>query len=80
MMKEFIPMKEFQDAKRDFEFSSKQLSISLDLQRLDSISAEEQKRQIAASVERMKSEPDFIEEQYGKAVGEGSCRRDTFFV
>jgi HlyD family secretion protein len=48
-------MKEFQDAKRDFEFSSKQLSISLDLQRLDSISTEEQKRQIAASVERMKA-------------------------
>jgi HlyD family secretion protein len=48
-------LKEFQDAKRDFEFSSKQLSISLDLQRLDSISTEEQKRQIAASVERMKA-------------------------
>jgi HlyD family secretion protein len=48
-------LKEFEDAKRDFEFSTKQLSISLDLQRLDSISAEEQKRQIAASVERMKA-------------------------
>jgi HlyD family secretion protein len=48
-------LKEFEDAKRDFEFSTKQLSISLDLQRLDSISAEEQKRQIAASVERMKT-------------------------
>jgi HlyD family secretion protein len=48
-------LKEFEDAKRDFEYSTKQLSISLDLQRLDSISAEEQKRQIAASVERMKT-------------------------
>lgn len=48
-------LKEFEDAKRDYEFSTKQLSISLDLQRLDSISAEEQKRQIAASVERMKA-------------------------
>lgn len=48
-------LKEFEDAKRDFDFSTKQLSISLDLQRLDSISAEEQKRQIAASVERMKT-------------------------
>ena len=47
--------KEFEDAKRDFEFSTKQLSISLDLQRLDSISAEEQKKQIAASVDRMKA-------------------------
>ncbi|MCK9398620.1 MAG: HlyD family efflux transporter periplasmic adaptor subunit [Bacteroidales bacterium] len=48
-------LKEYQDAKRDFEFSSKQLSISLDLQRLDSISTEEQKRQISASVDRMKA-------------------------
>jgi HlyD family secretion protein len=48
-------LKEYQDAKRDFEFSSKQLTISLELQRLDSISAEEQKRQISASVERMRA-------------------------
>lgn len=48
-------LKEFEDAKRDFEYSGKQLSISLDLQRLDSISAEEQKRQIAASVDRMRA-------------------------
>jgi HlyD family secretion protein len=47
--------KQFQDAGRDYEFSSKQLVISLELQRLDSISAEEQKRQISASVERMKT-------------------------
>lgn len=48
-------LKEYQDAKRDFDFSSRQLIISLELQRLDSISAEEQKKQIAASVERMKT-------------------------
>jgi HlyD family secretion protein len=48
-------LKEFQDAKRDYDFSSKQLLISLELQRLDSISTEDQKRQIAASVERMKT-------------------------
>jgi HlyD family secretion protein len=48
-------LKEYQDAKRDHDFSKKQLIISLELQRLDSISAEEQKRQIAASVERMKA-------------------------
>jgi len=48
-------LKEYQDAKRDYEFSSKQLTISLELQRLDSISTEEQKRQIAASVERMRA-------------------------
>jgi len=48
-------LKEYQDALRDHEFSSKQLSISLELQRLDSISTEDQKRQISASVERMKT-------------------------
>jgi HlyD family secretion protein len=48
-------LKEFEDAKRDYDFSSKQLNISLELQRLDSISAEEQKKQIAASVERMRA-------------------------
>ncbi|HOX79081.1 MAG TPA: HlyD family efflux transporter periplasmic adaptor subunit [Bacteroidales bacterium] len=48
-------LKEYEDAKRDFDFSSKQLNISLELQRLDSISAEDQKRQIAASVDRMKT-------------------------
>jgi HlyD family secretion protein len=48
-------MKEYQDAKRDYDFSKKQLLISLELQRLDSISTEDQKRQISASVERMKT-------------------------
>jgi HlyD family secretion protein len=48
-------LKEYQDAKRDHDFSKKQLIISLELQRLDSISTEEQKRQIAASVERMRA-------------------------
>ncbi|MCU0369959.1 MAG: HlyD family efflux transporter periplasmic adaptor subunit [Bacteroidales bacterium] len=48
-------LKEYQDAKRDYDFSSKQLLISLELQRLDSVAAEEQKRQISASVERMKT-------------------------
>ena len=36
-------------------FPASSLSISLELQRLDSISTEEQKRQISASVERMKT-------------------------
>jgi HlyD family secretion protein len=48
-------LKEYQDAKRDHDFSKKQLLISLELQRLDSVSTEEQKRQISASVERMKT-------------------------
>jgi len=61
-------LKEFQDAKRDFDFSSKQLMISLELQRLDSISAEGQKRQIAASVERMKTNLKLLQSNMEKLV------------
>jgi HlyD family secretion protein len=48
-------LKQFEDARRDYDFSKRQLTISLELQRLDSISTEDQKRQIAASIERMKT-------------------------
>ncbi len=48
-------LKQFEDAKRDYDFSKRQLNISLELQRLDSISTEDQKRQISASIERMKA-------------------------
>jgi len=48
-------LKQFEDARRDYDFSNRQLNISLELQRLDSISAEGQKKQIAASVERMRA-------------------------
>lgn len=61
-------LKEFQDAKRDFDFSSKQLMISLELQRLDSISTEEQKRQIAASVERMRANLKLLQSNMEKLV------------
>ncbi len=50
-----ITPKEFEDAQRDYTFTYKQLKISLELQRLDSVSTEEQKRQINASIDRMNS-------------------------
>jgi HlyD family secretion protein len=46
-------LKQYEDAKRDYDYSVKQLNISLELQRLDSISAEGQKKQISASINRM---------------------------
>jgi HlyD family secretion protein len=61
-------LKEYQDAKRDHEFSKKQLLISLELQRLDSVSTEEQKRQIAASVERMKTNLSLLQSNMEKLL------------
>ena len=48
-----IAEKEFEDAKRDAEYTVKQLGISLKLQRLDSISREAQKIDIETSLRRM---------------------------
>ncbi|HOW26514.1 MAG TPA: HlyD family efflux transporter periplasmic adaptor subunit [Bacteroidales bacterium] len=48
-----ISTKEFEDSKRDYEFSMKQLTISLKLQRLDSLSTLDQERQIQQSIRRM---------------------------
>jgi HlyD family secretion protein len=48
-------LKQYEDSKRDYDYSLKQLKISLELQRLDSISAEDQKLQITASMNRMKT-------------------------
>ena len=48
-----ISTKEFEDAKRDHEFSMKQLTISLKLQRLDSLATVDQERQIQQSIRRM---------------------------
>jgi len=50
-----ISTKEFEDASRDFGFTVKQLNLSMELQRLDSIAAEDQKRQIDASIMRMQN-------------------------
>jgi HlyD family secretion protein len=61
-------LKEYEDAKRDYDFSKKQLLISLELQRLDSVSTEEQKRQIAASVERMKTNLSLLQSNMEKLL------------
>lgn len=50
-----ISLVEFENDKRDYDFTVKQLNISLELQRLDSISAEDQKKQINASIARMQN-------------------------
>ncbi len=50
---EVIADKEFEDAQRDFKFTRKQLEISLELQKLDSMSRQAQKRDIETSLNRM---------------------------
>jgi HlyD family secretion protein len=63
-----ISLKEYEDADRDYTFTMKQLSISLELQRLDSVSAEEQKRQINASIERMRANLTQLRENMEKLI------------
>lgn len=48
-----ISEKEFEDARRDYQYSLKQLEIALNLKRLDSISGVSQGKQISLSMERM---------------------------
>lgn len=50
-----ISLKEFEDAKRDFDYSLKQLQITLNLRKLDSISGVAQGAQISSSMERMRN-------------------------
>lgn len=50
-----ISDQEYEDAQRDFDLSMKQLQISLELQRLDSVSMVNQTRQINNSIERMQN-------------------------
>jgi HlyD family secretion protein len=63
-----ISVKEYEDSERDYDFTMKQLSISLELQRLDSLSAEEQKVQIDASVQRMRANLEQLRENMDKLV------------
>ena len=49
----YISDQEFEDARRGYNLTLKQLTISLELQRLDSISTVEQTRQINNSIKRM---------------------------
>lgn len=50
-----ISLKEYEDAKRDYEYALNQLNISLKLKRLDSISGVRQGQQINSSMERMQN-------------------------
>ncbi len=70
-----IADKEFEDAERDFIFTTKQLGISLELQKLDSISREAQKRDIETSLNRMQDNMRLLrrnmENAYVKAPANG---------
>ncbi len=48
-----ISTKEYEDAKRNYDFTLKQLLISLKLQRLDSLAGVDQEKQILQSIRRM---------------------------
>lgn len=48
-----ISMKDFEDAKRDYEYTVKQLNISINLKKLDSVSSVARSRQINATMDRM---------------------------
>lgn len=50
-----ISLKEYEDAKRDYDYASNQLKISLKLKRLDSISGVRQSQQISSSMDRMQA-------------------------
>lgn len=70
-----IADKEFEDAEREFHFTKKQLSISLELQKLDSISREAQKLDIETSISRMQENMRLLrknmENAYVKATADG---------
>lgn len=72
---ELISAKEFEDAKRDYEHALNQLSISLKLKRLDSISGVRQSSQISSSMERMQNNLELLKRNMDnmtiKAPGEG---------
>ena len=57
---EVISDKEYEDAKREHDFSLKQLHISLELKKLDSISAATRSRQINLTMERMQDNLDML--------------------
>ncbi len=59
---EVISDKEFEDAKRDYDFTVKQLHISVELKKLDSISAAARSIQIGKTMERMEKNLDMLRE------------------
>lgn len=72
---EVISDKEFEDAEREFKYTLKQLGISIELQRIDSISRESQRRDIQTSLNRMQANMKLlrknIENAYVKAPAAG---------
>jgi len=70
-----ISDKEFEDAKRDYEFTLKQLNISIELKKLDSISAATRSIQIDKTIERMEKNLEMLKENlenlYIKAPTDG---------
>lgn len=72
---EVISDKEFEDAERDYKYTIKQLNISVELQRLDSISRESQKIDIQTSLSRMQENMKLLrknmENAYVKAPAAG---------
>ena len=72
---EVISDKEFEDAERDYEFTVKQLNISIELKKLDSISAANRSIQIGITMERMEKNLDMLRENlenlYIKSPTEG---------
>lgn len=52
---QLISAKEYEDAKRDFNYAANQLELTLKLKRLDSISGVRQSQQITSSMERMQN-------------------------
>ncbi len=57
-----ISTKEFEDAERDYNYTINQKDIAIRLQRLDSISAENQTKQINNSIRRMASNLEMLNE------------------
>jgi len=70
-----ISDKEFEDAERDYEFTLKQLNISIELKKLDSISAANRSIQIGITMERMEKNLQMLRENlenlYIKAPNNG---------
>lgn len=70
-----ISDKEFEDAERDYRYTLKQLNISIELQRLDSISRESQRQDIQTSLSRMQENMKLLrknmENAYVKAPADG---------
>lgn len=57
---EVISQKEFEDAKRENDYTIKQLAISIELKKLDSISFENRSRQIDITMSRMQNNLDML--------------------